>query len=170
MNRIVTSLALGLLAVSLTACKQEAEPAAATPTATVEAVPAPAPVPEMTPQASDSDLTAKSGEVDMKAFPGIFAGTLPCASCPGIDTRLELQVDGPFKLTESYQGKTGAPAVVEGTWTVEDGGKRVLLDPNSKSEPDRSYEIVSNDEIRMLGQDGKPVESKLNYSLKREAK
>ena len=60
--------------------------------------------------------------------------------------------------------------VVEGTWTVEDGGKRVLLDPNSKSEQDRSYQIVSNDEIRLLGQDGKPVDSKFNYSLKREAK
>ena len=52
----------------------------------------------------------------------------------------------------------------------EDGGKRVLLDPNSKSEQDRSYEIVSNDEIRMLGQDGTPVETQLNNSLKREPK
>ena len=168
MNRIATSLALGLLALSLAACRQEAEPAPAAPEAAVE--PAPAPAPEMTPQVSDSDLTAKSGDVDMKAFPGTFAGTLPCASCPGIDARLELQADGPFKLTETYQGEAGAPAVVEGTWTVEDGGKRVLLDPNSKSEQDRSFEIVSNDEIRLLGQDGKPVDSKLNYSLKREAK
>ena len=84
--------------------------------------------------------------------------------------KLELMADGPFKLTETYKGEAGAPNVVEGTWTVEDGGKRVLLDPNSKSEQDRSYEIVSNDEIRMLGQDGKPVESQLNYSLKREPK
>ena len=168
MNRIATSLALGLLAVSLTACKQDAEPAPAAPAATVE--PAAAPAPEMTPQASDSDLTAKSGDVDMKAFPGTFAGTLPCASCPGIDTRLELRADGPFKLTENYQGEAGAPVVLEGTWTVEDGGKRVLLDPNSKSDQDRSFEITSNDEIRLLGQDGKPVDSKLNYSLKREAK
>ncbi|KGM55620.1 hypothetical protein N800_12965 [Lysobacter daejeonensis GH1-9] len=104
----------------------------------------------------------------MKAFPGKFAGTLPCASCPGIDTKLELMADGPFKLTETYQGEAGAPNVVEGTWTVEDGGKRVLLDPNSKSEQDRSYGIMSNDEIRLLGQDGKPIESQLNYSLKRE--
>ena len=168
MNRIVPSLALGLLALSLAACKQEAEPAPAAPAAVVE--PAPAPAPEMTAQASDSDLAAKAGTIDMKAFPGKFAGTLPCASCPGIDTKLELMADGPFKLTETYKGEAGAPNVVEGTWTVEDGGKRVLLDPNSKSEQDRSYEIVSNDEIRMLGQDGKPVESQHNYSLKREPK
>ncbi|MCM2337424.1 MAG: copper resistance protein NlpE [Lysobacter sp.] len=167
MNRILTPLAIAVLAVSVTACKQEATPAAA-PTATVE--PAPAPVPEMTPQASDSDLAAKAGAIDMKVFPGTFSGTLPCASCPGIDTRLELMADGPFKLTETYQGEAGQPAVTEGSWTVEDGGKRVLLDPNSKSEQDRSYEIVSNDEIRLLGQDGKPVDSQLNYSLKRQAK
>ncbi|WP_052107873.1 copper resistance protein NlpE [Aerolutibacter daejeonensis] len=164
MNRIVPSLALGLLALSLAACKQEAEPTPATQVAVVE----PAPAPEMTAQASDSDLAAKAGAIDMKAFPGKFAGTLPCASCPGIDTKLELMADGPFKLTETYQGEAGAPNVVEGTWTVEDGGKRVLLDPNSKSEQDRSYGIMSNDEIRLLGQDGKPIESQLNYSLKRE--
>lgn len=168
MNRIIPSFALGLLALSLAACKQEAEPAPAAPAAVVE--PAPAPTPEMTPQSSDSDLAAKSGAIDMKAFPGKFAGTLPCASCPGIDTKLELMADGPFKLTETYQGEAGAPTVSEGTWTIEDGGKRLLLDPNSKSDPDRSYEIVSNDEIRLLGQDGKPVKSQLNYSLKRETK
>lgn len=166
MNRIVTSLALGLLAVSLTACKQDAEPATAVPAAAVE--PAAAPAPEAAPQSSDSDLTAKNGDVDMKAFPGTFSGTLPCASCPGIDTHLELGADGPFKLTETYQGEAGAPVVMEGTWTIEDGGKRVLLDPNSKSEQDRSFEIVSNDEIRLLGQDGKPAASQLDYSLKRD--
>lgn len=167
MNRIVTALALGLLAVSLTACKPQSEPAPAAPAVAVE--PAAAPAPEATAQASDSELTAKSGAVDMKAFPGVFTGTLPCASCPGIDTRLELGAEGPFTLTETYQGEAGAPAVVEGTWTVEGGGKRVLLDPDSKSEQDRSYEIVSNDEIRLLGQDGTPIDSKLDYSLKREA-
>lgn len=166
MNRIVTSLALGLLALSLAACKQQAEPAPATPAAE----PAPAPAPEATVQASHSDLTAKSGDVDLKAFPGTFTGILPCASCPGIDTRLELGVDGAFTLTETYQGEADSPVVVEGTWTVEDGGKRVLLDPNSKSEQDRSFEIVSSDEIRLLDRDGKPTDSKLNYSLKREAK
>ena len=168
MNRIAIPLALGLLAVSLAACKQDAQPAPAAPAAAVE--PATQPAPAVTPQASDSDLTAKSGDVDMKAFPGTFTGTLPCASCPGIDTRLELQAEGPFKLTETYQGETAAPVVLEGTWTVEDGGKRVLLDPNSKSEQDRSFEIVSNEEIRLLGQDGKPADSKLSYSLKRQAR
>lgn len=169
MNRILTPLALGLLIATLPACNREAAP---TPAATQEPAPAPAPAPapEMTAQASDSDLAAKAGAIDMKQFPGTFSGTLPCASCPGIDTRLELLADGPFKLTETYQGEAGAPVVTEGSWTVEDGGKRVLLDPNSKSEQDRSYEIVSNDEVRLSGQDGKPVNSQLNYSLKREAR
>ena len=169
MNRLIAPLALGLLAVSLSACKQDASPAAsAMPTAATE--PAPASTPDAMPLSSGSDLAAKAGDIDMKAFPGVFTGTLPCASCPGIDTRLELQADGPYKLTEAYQDEAGPPVVTEGTWTVEDEGKRVLLDPDSKSEPDRSYEIVSNDEIRLLGADGKPAASGLDYSLRRDAK
>ena len=48
--------------------------------------------------------------------------------------------------------------------------KSVLQDLAARTLSTDSYEIVSNDEIRMLGQDGKPVESQLNYSLKREPK
>ena len=108
MNRLIAPLALGLLAVSLSACKQDASPAAsAMPTAATE--PAPASTPDAMPLSSGSDLAAKAGDIDMKAFPGVFSGTLPCASCPGIDTRLELQADGPYKLTEVYQDEAGPP-------------------------------------------------------------
>lgn len=169
MNKFALTLAsTGLVALALTGCKREPEPAAVEPAAT------PAPVvsaPEVVePTASTSDLTTKVGEIDVKAFAGKFSGTLPCASCPGIDTTLELSAEGQFKLSETYQGEKDGKFNLDGTWTVEDGGKRVLLDPNSKSDEDRSYEIVSSDEIRLLGKDGKPVESTLNYSLKRAAK
>lgn len=166
MNKFVLTLAsTGLVALALTGCKREPEPATVAPVATpVPTAPAPQVV-EAT--ASTSDLTTKVGDIDVKAFAGKFTGTLPCASCPGIDTTLELSAEGQFKLTETYQGEKDGTFNIDGSWTVEDGGKRVLLDPNSKSDEDRSYEIVSSDEIRMLGKDGKPVESTLNYSLKR---
>ncbi|MDE0535713.1 copper resistance protein NlpE [Tenacibaculum sp. L6] len=33
---------------------------------------------------------------------GIYEGTLPCASCPGINTTLKLNADLTFELTEVY--------------------------------------------------------------------
>ncbi|QCW28710.1 copper resistance protein NlpE [Lysobacter enzymogenes] len=104
---------------------------------------------------------------DAAAFAGTFSGTLPCADCSGIDTKLELKADGSYALSESYQGKKDGNFKGDGTWTAEENGKRVRLDPNSKSDDDRLFEIASKDEIRMLDTEGKPIESQLNYSLKR---
>ncbi|WP_206412952.1 copper resistance protein NlpE, partial [Lysobacter enzymogenes] len=120
--------------------------------------PAPAPAAEAAPAAFDA-----------AAFAGTFRGTLPCADCSGIDTQLALKADGSYALDESYQGKKDGAFKGDGTWTAEDNGKRVRLDPNSKSENDRLFEIVSKDEIRMLDTEGKKIDSQLDYSLKRAA-
>ena len=103
---------------------------------------------------------------DRKAFAGDFAGILPCADCPGIEMQLAIDPDGSFVLDETYQERD-ASFETRGTWTVDDQGQRLLLDPDSKDEPDRLFQIVSRDELRMLDSDGQPVDSPLNYSLRR---
>lgn len=103
---------------------------------------------------------------DRKAFAGDFAGTLPCADCPGIEMQLAIDPDGSFVLDETYQERD-ASFETRGTWTVEDQGRRLRLDPDSKDEPDRLFQVVSRDELRMLDSDGQPVDSPLNYSLRR---
>ena len=104
---------------------------------------------------------------DIKGFAGTFTGTLPCADCPGIDTQLVLNADGTYKLHEVYQGKPGN-FDGDGTWTAEEDGKRIRLDPNSKSEQDRLFAVTSKDEIESLELEDKAIESKLSYTLKRE--
>ncbi|SDY92710.1 copper homeostasis protein (lipoprotein) [Lysobacter sp. yr284] len=162
MNRKLLALAC-LAALALSACNKPAEtpaaapaetPKAAEPAAPAEAAPAPA-------------AAAAPATFDAAAFAGTFSGTLPCADCSGIDTKLELKADGGYALSESYQGKKDGNFKGDGTWTAEDNGKRVRLDPNSKSDDDRLFDIVSKDEIRMLDTEGKPIESQLDYSLKR---
>lgn len=111
----------------------------------------------------------KTAMFDARTFAGTFSGTLPCASCPGIDTELELAADGAFQLDETYRDEKDGQRKVDGTWTAEANDQHIRLDPNSKSEDDRLYEIVSHEEIRVLGKDGKAPESTLNYSLKRDA-
>src|SRR3546814_40321 len=105
--------------------------------------------------------------LDVRAFAGRFEGTLPCADCPGIDSTLELGADGTYSLHDAYRESDGATNDATGTWTVEEAGKRIRLDPNSKQDQDRLYEVVSDDELRMLDIDGNPIESGLDYSLRR---
>lgn len=160
MNRKLLALAC-LATLALSACNKPAEPAPApapadAPKAAEPAAPTPAPVAAAEPTAADA-----------AAFAGTFSGTVPCADCSGIDTTLELKADGSYALSETYQDKGGSPAKGDGTWTAEENGKRVRLDPNSKSDDDRLFEVVNKDEIRMLDQEGKTIDSQLNYSLKR---
>ena len=106
--------------------------------------------------------------LDVRAFAGSFSGTIPCADCPGIDLTITFKGDGSYTSQNVYQERDTS-FDSSGTWTVEEAGKRIRLDPNSKDEQDRLLEVVSNDEVRMLDADGKAIESGLNYTLTRTA-
>lgn len=173
MNRKFLAFAcIGLISLAIAGCKPQepAEPVepAATPADTTAA--AVQPDPQRVPDDSGFQPDASSidtGTLDPAAFAGTFTGTLPCASCPGIDIRLDIGGDGRYRLSETYQHETDAPVESDGTWTAEADGKRIRLDPSSKNDDDRLYQVVSNDELRMLGEDGAPIEGELNYSLQR---
>jgi copper homeostasis protein (lipoprotein) len=160
-----TVLLAGLVVAALSACKPQApaeqtpvEPSA--PAAQPEAVAPAAP-------AADALPSAQGAPFDTKAFAGTFTGTLPCADCPGIDTRLVLAADGTYTITESYQERSAPELNGDGTWTAEENNQRLRLDPNSKSDNDRLFAILSNNEIRQLDMSGRPIQSELPYNLKR---
>lgn len=106
--------------------------------------------------------------LDARAFAGSFKGTIPCADCPGIELTVTFKSDGSYTSKNAYQERDTS-FESSGTWTVEEAGKRIRLDPNSKDEQDRLFELVSNDELRMLDIEGNPIESGLNYTLARTA-
>ena len=161
MNRKhLTTLSLVAL-VALAGCKRDTAPAP-------EATPAAEPPPAATAPAKEPVVAAATA-LDTKAFAGNFSGTLPCGDCPGIDTTLELRPDGSFMLMETYRGKKAEPGMLEGTWTAEDNGSRIRLDPNSKREQDRLYAVTSHDRITPLGSDGTPATPGLEDSLERDA-
>lgn len=151
-----------LATLALAACQPPADPAE--PIAPAEPAPAAAPVAaEPAPARPPADVP-----FDTKGFAGTFSGTLPCADCPGIDTRLTLDADGTYRLHESYRGGSGRSFDGDGTWTAEDNGKRLRLDPNSKREPDRLFAIASPGRIDALGADGQPAAGGQPQSLTRE--
>ena len=103
---------------------------------------------------------------DRKALAGAFAGTLPCADCPGIDTTLRIDGDGRFALAETRQD--GSDRVeTTGTWTIDASGDRLLLDPDSKGESDRRFAIASGSELQLLDDAGNPAAGSGNLSLRR---
>lgn len=163
-RRFAVPLALLPLALALAACKPAAEPAAA-PAATAEAPTAPVESGTDAAAVVHHDRPDPAG-FDRKAFAGTFAGTVPCADCPGIETHLAIDADGTFRLDETYQDRDSRRQTT-GTWTIDAGGKRLLLDPDTKDAADRRFEIVSRNEVRLLDTEGRPIASGLNYSLRR---
>ncbi len=163
MNRTRIFLALALSCLALAACKREAE----APPAAVAA----APTEEITSAViSESDQNSPSSAApgfDAKAFAGTYGGTLPCADCPGIDTSIAFAPEGGFTMSEVYQDSDSSSFTLKGTWTVKEDGKTLLLDPEDKQERDRWFEVVSGNELRALDTEGKPIDSKLDYSLRR---
>jgi hypothetical protein len=135
-------------AISTTSCQRDPELAPdASPAAeiTPDDIHDPAPASASTP-ATDAtevaDMTSPASDAprgfDTKAFAGTFAA-------PG--TTLTIDTDGSYRMTVHAES-ANADLESTGTWTLESGGKHVLLDPESKSDPDRRYALASNDELR----------------------
>ena len=165
-SRLIPLACLATLA--LAACGAP-EPDAGTAGAPADAAAAAAPDaadPELLPPDAPRSSDEASG-FDMKGFAGTFAGTLPCASCPGIDTTLELAADGTYRLTESYLEDPGPAVATQGTWSVEEA--RIRLDPSGKQAEDRLLAIESPQRVVFLAPDGEPAESGLDYGLERQA-
>jgi copper homeostasis protein (lipoprotein) len=133
------------VATSTTACQRDAEPATDASPAATEITPddirdpAPAPTTDAT-QIGDatSPVADAPRGFDTKAFAGTFAAP---------DTMLTIDTDGSYRMTVHAES-ANADLESAGTWTLEPDGKHVLLDPESKSDPDRRYALVSNDELQ----------------------
>lgn len=59
---------------------------------------------------------------------GAYEGTLPCADCPGIRTRLVLDSQDKYELHTQYLDRQPRPDVVRGTFTWQSDGSSIQLD------------------------------------------
>ncbi|MCV2368643.1 copper resistance protein NlpE N-terminal domain-containing protein [Roseateles oligotrophus] len=59
---------------------------------------------------------------------GTYAGTLPCANCPGVQTSLRLNRDESFELLLQYLERDKAPKVSRGRFTWAANGNAITLD------------------------------------------
>lgn len=73
---------------------------------------------------------------------GTYLGTLPCADCAGIETTVTLRANGSFTRESVYVGRSAEPVFETGTFTWDDAGQIVLLDPETG--PGQQYFVGEN--------------------------
>ena len=104
----------------------------------------------------------KSGPGAIEA-PVTYAGTLPCADCPGIDTTVTLLEDGTFRLRQAHRDR---PTIQHdlGRWTIEENGHLSL-----HGEEGRLFRIAGGTVLEMLDRSGAPIASQAPHVLSRVA-
>ena len=113
---------------------------------------------------------------------GVYKGTLPCADCSSLDTELRLYAKGKFDTTYAFYVRTqtyrGAP---HGDVTISDRGDWTVLRGDANDDNATVYQLDPDDEnhseaflvqdkgaaLVQLDRDLKPVDTKMNTTLKR---
>ena len=99
---------------------------------------------------------------------GLYSGVLPCASCPGIETRIDFRDDNTYVRRRVY---LNGPATEDrtffdlGRWTAVPG--RLVLRANGGDVT--RFSVWSAGEIRLLDERGMAIDSDLNLNLKTES-
>jgi len=83
-------------------------------------------------------------------WPGSYDGTLPCADCPGIKTRLTLLKGDRYERQTQYLDREPQPEIVTGTFSWESDGSTIRLDAAGDSQ---RY-FVGENQVTMLYRDG----------------
>jgi heat shock protein HslJ len=88
-----------------------------------------------------------------------FAGFLPCADCEGLEYHLQLFEDGTFRTESFYLGKSDAPLIVEGLYTIEKDTVLVIRD----GQHIQHQFLIGEKELIWLTQEGNLIDSEFAY-------
>ena len=81
---------------------------------------------------------------------GVYEGVLPCADCPGIQTRLTLGSDGTFERQTRYLDRETTPRSERGRFSWHASGNAITLDANG----DGQQYAVGEGRLIQLNRDG----------------
>lgn len=95
---------------------------------------------------------------------GTYGGTLPCADCPGIRTRIELREDGTFTRSLMYLDEDERPRTDTGRFTWDDSGSRITLGEGANAQP---YQVGEN-VLFHLDQSGQRITGELAAAYRLE--
>ena len=92
---------------------------------------------DTTPQAQ-ADAHNSRNSLD---WAGSYSGVVPCASCPGIETRVTLHADGTFNRSMLYIDESLMPSTDSGTFTWNAAGSEVTLNTGNDAQ---QYKVGEN--------------------------
>jgi uncharacterized lipoprotein NlpE involved in copper resistance len=97
---------------------------------------------------------------------GVYTGTIPSASGPGIDVRMKINKDQSFELNYNYLDRSDGQFNWIGSFKWDDEGGIITLDI---TDAPPHYRVAQNKLIQ-LDTNGKQISGKLadNYVLKKE--
>jgi heat shock protein HslJ len=99
--------------------------------------------------------------------PASYTGRIPCADCTGIDATVTFNADQTYAQRYVYVGtRTPSTFVETGTWKLDTSTKTFTLTPSDGRA--HAYRLGTN-RITMLGANGGPIASKLNFTLAKSA-
>src|SRR5690625_232962 len=93
----------------------------------------------------------QAGSQNAADWAATYHGTLPCADCDGIDTKMTLLEDGTYEFTTRYLGKSDEYHRESGTFSWSEEGDRIQLDIEDGS---RSPYYLVRSEERRVGRGG----------------
>lgn len=100
----------------------------------------------------------------IEPLPASFVGELPCADCAAIHYQIDLFEDQVFYLRMTYAGKDQQFDDI-GRWTLSPDGTRLTL--NGGRDAPAQWAIQDQATLRKLDLEGRMIESRLNYDLRR---
>lgn len=114
---------------------------------------------------ADTTVVVADGHTSENAIDwiGSYEGDIPCADCPGIETKLTLHEDKTYELSVLYEDRQKNPTLTKGSFTWNETGSVIKLD---KAGTETQYRVEEN-RLVMLDRSGKEIESALksNYVL-----
>jgi len=103
---------------------------------------------------------------DSLDWTGVYKGTIPAASSPGINVSLKLSMDNTYELTYDYIDRSGSPFTNKGSFKWNDTGDIINL---GIAETPSYYKVAENKLIQ-LDMKGKVISGRQadNYVLTKE--
>lgn len=144
-------LALAILTLTFASCKKEIKSETVTTAAAAGS------------NSTASDMHTSENALDWN---GTYEGVIPCADCPGIETKLTLNGDKTYELSVLYQDREKQPTISKGTFSFDKSGNTITLDKAGNTTRYR----VKEDGLVMLDADEKEIEGplKTNYILNKK--
>jgi uncharacterized lipoprotein NlpE involved in copper resistance len=117
---------------------------------------------------NQSQVAAGNNAKTTAGWVGTYSGVIPCADCPGIETKLSLKADNTYRITRKYMEKNDE-VVQEGTFVLNSAGNMITLGNMDKDKYPTMYR-VSDNYLRQLDLEGNVINGDLadKYILKKD--